>query len=115
GVVGSYDNIIMHLAGHTHVHRVTKGQPVGGHAFWEVETAALPDFPNQMRFIAVWDQDNGFLSIKAVGVDYQTQADPVAVYGRNRGGVDCASGWGQDGLGDPAQRNVNLWIVKPAL
>jgi 3',5'-cyclic AMP phosphodiesterase CpdA len=111
--VGGYDNVILHLAGHTHMHRVTKGEPPGGHAFWELETAALADFPNQMRLIEIWDQDNGFLSIKAIGVNYRTDGDDVAADGRKRGVVDYTSAWGEDGSGDPAQRNVNLWIAKP--
>ncbi len=99
-LLGSYPNVIMHLAGHTHLHRVSKGVPDdGGHPFWQLESAALADFPNQMRMIEIWDQDDGFISIKGIPLDYSTDGDPVAADGRKRGIVDRTSSWGWDGSG----------------
>ncbi len=111
--VGGYDNVLMHLAGHTHIHRVTKVEPVGGHAYWELETSALADYPHQMRVIEVWDQDNGYVTIRGIGLDYVDEGDPIAKDGRMRAIVDLTSGYGPDGSGDPSWQNVDLWIPKP--
>jgi 3',5'-cyclic AMP phosphodiesterase CpdA len=112
-LLGQYDNILMHLAGHTHVHEVRKIEPPGGHAYWELKTAALADFPHQMRVIEIYDQDNGYLSIRGIALDYSTEGDPIAEEGRLRGVVDFTSGWVPDGRGEQAARNVELWIKKP--
>lgn len=111
--VGGYDNVLLHLAGHTHVHRVSRAEPVGGHAYWEMETSALADFPHQLRVIEIWDEDNGFVAIRGIALDYVVDGDPVAEDGRRRAVVDFTSGFGSDGRGEPAWRNVELWIARP--
>jgi hypothetical protein len=108
--VGGYDNVLLHLAGHTHVHRVSKNAPPGGHAYWELETSALADYPSQMRVMEVWDQDNGFVAIRGIALDYGTDNDPIAEDGRRRSIVDLTSGFEEDRT---MQRNVELWIKKP--
>lgn len=112
-LVGGYDNVLMHLAGHTHVHRVTVAAPATGTPYFELETSALADWPHQMRFIEIWDEDDGWISIRAIGLDYSVEGDPVAAEGRSLGVLDVTSGWGVDGSGDPEQRNVALWVQKP--
>lgn len=112
GVVSSYPNILMHLAGHTHHHKVTKVEIPMATPYWEVETAALADFPNQLRVIEIWDLDNGYLSIRMIGLDYQTENDPIAADGRARGIVDLTSGWTPDGTGELTDRNVELYVKK---
>ncbi|WP_129349908.1 metallophosphoesterase [Sorangium cellulosum] len=112
-LVGEYDNVLLHLAGHTHEHRVTRAEPPGGHAYWELETSALADYPSQLRVLEIWDEDNGFVAIRGVALDYAVDGDPVAEEGRRRAIVDFTSGFGSDGSGDPAWRNVELWIERP--
>jgi hypothetical protein len=112
-LVGGYDNVLLHLAGHTHVHRVTRTAPRGGHAYWELETSTLADYPHQVRVIEIWDEDNGSATIRGVALDYAVDADPIAEDGRRRSTVDVTSGFGRDGRGDPASRNVELWIRRP--
>ena len=113
-LLSGYDNVIMHLAGHSHVHKVTRVEPAaGGRAYWELQTAALADFPNEMRLLEIWDQDDGFVSIRGVGIDYAVDDDPVATDGRSRAVVDFTSGWSEDGRGEVIDRNVELWIAKP--
>lgn len=111
--VGGYDNVLMHLAGHTHIHRVSKRAPEGGHPFWELESSALADWPNQMRVIEIWDQDNGFVMVRAVGLDFAEDGDPVVQDGRKRAIADYTCGYQVDGAGDPTHRNVELWFPKP--
>ncbi len=112
-LVGGYDNVLLHLAGHTHVHRVTHVTPSGGHAYWELETSALSDYPHQVRVIEIWDEDNGFAAIRGVALDYAVDDDPVAAEGRRRAVVDVTSGFGRDGSGAPSWRNVELSIERP--
>ena len=111
--LGGYDNVLLHLAGHTHEHRYFTVNPPGGHAYYELETASLADFPHQMNVIELWDEDDGHLAIKAIPFDYSVEGDPVAAEGREISVVDLTSGYGQDGRGDPKQRAVELWIPKP--
>jgi 3',5'-cyclic AMP phosphodiesterase CpdA len=114
-VLGEYPNLLMHLAGHTHVHRVTVVDPPAPTSapYWEVETSALADFPNQLRVIEVRDLDNGFLGIRSVVFDYQSENDPIAEDGRKRAITDFTSGWASEASGTASERNVELYVAKP--
>lgn len=112
-LVGGYDNVLLHLAGHTHVHRVTRVSPAGGHAYWELETSALADYPHQVRVIEIWDEDDGSVAIRGAALDYAVDDDPIAAEGRRRAVVDVTSGFGDDGRGEPSWRNVELWVARP--
>ncbi len=112
-VLGGYPNLLMHLAGHTHHHKAVVIEPMIGSPYWEVETAALADFPHQLRVIEIWDLDNGFLGIGAVAFDYQTEGDPVAEEGRALGIMDFTSGWQGDGRGLVTDRNIMLHVPLP--
>jgi len=113
--LGGYDNVIMHLAGHTHRLMADAITPPGGHAYWEVVTPSLNDFPAQMRVIEIWDQDNGSLTIRARAFDMVTEGDPIAEEGRTMGVADFTTGWEGDGRGTgPDQRNVELWLPAPS-
>ena len=112
--LGGYDNVVMHLAGHTHRLMVDAIAPAGGHPYWEVVTPSLTDFPAQMRVVEIWDQDNGSLTIKTLAFDFMTDGDPVAAHAHTLGVVDFTTGWEGDGRGTgPDQRNVELWIPAP--
>ncbi len=112
--VGGYPNVIFSMVGHSHRHAVRAITPAGGHAWWEVMSSAIADFPHQFRVLELYDQDNGWLMMRATCTDFSTDGDPVAAEGRARGVVDFVSGWlPSDGRGDVADRNVELWIPKP--
>jgi len=112
--LGSHPHVILQLGAHTHRMAVQPRTPMGGHAYWEVVSPALADFPHQMRLVEVWDQDNGFLTIRTVALDFATEGDPLAEEGRTRGVMDFTAAWSYDGRGDDAsQRNVELWIPMP--
>ncbi|MFO0611063.1 MAG: metallophosphoesterase [Polyangiaceae bacterium] len=111
-VLGGYPNILMHLAGHTHHHHVVPIQPMNGRAYWEMETAALADYPHQMRLIEIWDLDNGFYGIQSIAFDYSVEGDPIAAEGRKRGVADFTSGWQKDGSGAANERNIVLLVPK---
>ncbi len=109
-VVGQFDNVLLHLAGHTHIHRVRPVAPVDGHAYWEAESAALADFPHQMRLIEVHDMDNGSWMIRMIALDFSTEGDPIAAEGKALGVIDYTAGWESDARGEAESRNVELWV-----
>jgi 3',5'-cyclic AMP phosphodiesterase CpdA len=114
-LVSSYDNVVFSMVGHSHEHLV---RPVGtatGHQWWEVMTSAIADFPHQFRTIEIIDQDNGWISLKATCLDFAIDDDPVAKEGYLRGVIDYTAGHlPPPRLGEAADRNVELWIQKPA-
>lgn len=113
--IGGYPNVVFSMVGHSHENRVRAIKPAGtGHPWWEVMTAAIADFPHQFRVVEIFDQDNGWLMLRATAVNFSVEGDAVANEGRRRGVVDSTSGWlPDDGTGKPDDRNVELWIKKP--
>jgi len=112
--IGGYPNVVFSMVGHSHENRVRALEPAGGHAWWEVMSAAIADFPHQFRVVELFDQDNGWIMMRATASDFSVEGDAVAMDGRRRGTVDLTSGWlAGDGTGNPNDRNVELWIKKP--
>ncbi|MGC5020243.1 TIGR03767 family metallophosphoesterase [Micromonospora sp. DT47] len=119
-----YPNVILWVNGHTHRNEVLPharpaGAAVGG-GFWEVNTAAHIDWPEQSRIIELVDNLDGTLSAFCTIVDH---AGPVA-----RGGLSgtialaalsrelSANDWqGKADLrrGELPDRNVELLIPSP--
>ena len=112
--VGQYPNVLFSMVGHSHRHRVRAIEPAGGHAWWEVMTAAIADYPHQFRVVEIFDQDNGWIMMRATAVDFSIDGDRIAADGRKRGVVDIISGWlPREGDTNPNDRNVEIWIKKP--
>ena len=111
--VGGYAHVLAHVTGHSHIHRVHRRQQTGKNAYWELITSALADYPHQMRLIELWDRDNGFMSVRAVSLNYSTEGDAVAEDGRRRAIVDLTSGWVNDAGGAEKDQNVELYVPKP--
>lgn len=111
--LGGYDNILFSMVGHSHQHRVRAITPGAGHAYWEVMTSAVADFPHQFRVVEIFDQDNGWIMMRATCVDFAADGDPVSAEGRRRGIVDLISGWLPEDKVTPEDRNVEIWIRKP--
>lgn len=110
----SYPNIVYAITGHTHRNIVSWVGPDATQGFWEVQTSSLVEFPNWMRIIEINDEDNGYLSAQLVGLEFATDDDPVAEQGRKLAILDYVSDWGTDGTGGAPDRNVKLFIKKPA-
>jgi len=108
-------HVIGHIAGHSHIHKVrhVAAPAPATNGYWEVRTSAIADYPHQFRTIEVWDEDNGYLSIRSVAVNYATENDPVAEMGRTLGILDYTGHGVGAGQGEPKDRNVILWIKKP--
>lgn len=103
-----HDHIVLSLTGHTHEHVVRWVGAESG--FWEVQTCSLVEFPNQMRLVEIADEDNGYLSIQLVCVDFATEGDAVADEGRRMAIMDHTSGWGAGHEGTAEDRNVKLYV-----
>jgi hypothetical protein len=76
------------VAGHTHENEVLAcgsddGCPEGGN-WWEVNTAAVADWPQESRLIEVMDNGDGTLSI------FGTTLDHAAPYGVPRATADAS-------------------------
>ncbi|MEV1145076.1 TIGR03767 family metallophosphoesterase [Micromonospora sp. NPDC049799] len=119
-----YPNVILWVNGHTHRNEVLPharpaGAAVGG-GFWEVNTAAHIDWPEQSRIIELVDNLDGTLSAFCTIVDH---AGPAA-----RGGLSgtvalaalsrelSANDWqgrGDRRRGELPDRNVELLIPSP--
>ncbi len=126
-----FPNVVLWVNGHTHRNQVTPyrrpaGSPVAG-GFWEVNTAAHIDWPQQSRVLEIVANRDDTLSIFATIVD---QAGPLS----NRGKLDsptalaalsrelAGNDWqsrerpnpGEDGRrGTIADRNVELLLPAP--
>lgn len=112
--VGGYPNVVFSMVGHSHQNRVKLVGSTGKHAWWEIMTSALADFPHQLRTIEIWDQDNGFLMMRATNVNFSNMGDGLATEGRKLGVLDWTSGWSDEtGPGTPEDRNVEVWIATP--
>ena len=111
--VGGYPNVLFSLVGHSHEHRTKYITATTGHGWWEVMTSAIADYPHQVRVIEIWDQDNGWATLESTVVDFSAEGDPVTAEGRTFGIVDFVAGWIDDGRGEEAERNVELWIQTP--
>lgn len=101
-----FPNVVLWVNGHTHVnsvtaHRRAPGSPARG-GFWEVNTAAHIDFPQQARLVDILDNHDGTLSIFGTIVDSEAPLVPA--------GIDSPSAlaaWSRE-------LSVNDWQDRPA-
>ena len=96
-----FPNVVAWVNGHTHInqllgHARPAGSPVDG-GFWEVNTAAHIDWPQQSRLVEVADNRDGTLSVIVTIVD---TAAPPSYGGRLAGPLDLASLSRELGLND---------------
>ena len=71
------------------------------------------DWPHQFRTIEIFDQDNGWLMMRATCADFSVEGDPVAAEGKRRGTTDFTTGWLPTEAVTAKDENVELWIKKP--
>ncbi len=82
-------NLILWIAGHRHRNAVTafpspdEDRPELG--FWEVETASLRDFPQQLRTFEILRNSDGSVTIRAVDVDTVVVDGSPAATSRSHG------------------------------
>ncbi|MCP2343764.1 TIGR03767 family metallophosphoesterase [Actinomadura rupiterrae] len=115
-----FPNVVLWVNGHTHVNQVTPHPRKGGGGFWEVNTAAHIDFPQQSRIVELADNRDGTLSVFATVLDSaapessRSLTDPVSLASLSR--ELSANDW-QDTpahrRGTPEDRNVELLVPSP--
>jgi uncharacterized repeat protein (TIGR01451 family) len=136
-LLAQHPNVIAYVAGHTHEHQLlpcgstrTGGQGnrrfCTDHLWWEINTAAVADWPHQHRLIEVMDNRDGTLSIFGTVLDHASPATApgpgnasnfisrqLASIGRTFGFNDPQSG-PPNGEGDPRfDQNAELLIDDP--
>ncbi|MEK6272329.1 MAG: hypothetical protein AABM42_06745 [Actinomycetota bacterium] len=136
-LMAGHPNVIAYVAGHTHEHQLLPcGTPrslsggnrrfCGDRVWWEINTAAVADWPHQHRLIDVMDNRDDTLSIFGTVLDHASPAtapDPgsassflarqLAAIGRTFGFNDPQSG-PPSGEGDPLlDKNVEMLIDDP--
>ncbi|WP_169717358.1 TIGR03767 family metallophosphoesterase [Brucella thiophenivorans] len=123
-LLSRFPNVVLWVNGHTHCNRIwSHYDPRNNqHGFWEVNTAAHIDYPQQSRTIEIFDNRDGTLSIFAIIIDHsspssiirdgqQTAASLAALsleLAMNDPALDRAFR-----LGAPEDLNVELLIKKP--
>ncbi len=136
-LLATHSNVIAYVAGHTHEHALlpcgstrTTGPNnrrfCGNHTWWEINTAAVADWPHQHRLIEVMDNRDDTLSIFGTVLDQASPATApapgnaagfiarqLAAIGRTFGFNDPQSG-PPSGEGDPQlDQNVEMLIDDP--
>jgi hypothetical protein len=132
-LLNRYHNVIAYVSGHTHENDVrpcgsTSGCPAGGN-WWEINTSAVADFPQQDRLIEIMDNRDGTLSIFGTLLDFAAplgipasgssasgfSITTLASLGRAFGYNDPQAGMGAAAAarGDPPDRNVELVVDDP--
>jgi metallophosphoesterase (TIGR03768 family) len=82
-------NLILWIAGHRHCNAVTafpspdESRPELG--FWEVETASLRDFPQQLRTFEILRNEDDSVTIRAIDVDTMVEDGSPAATSRSYG------------------------------
>jgi metallophosphoesterase (TIGR03767 family) len=70
----NHRNVIAFVNGHTHHNSVEPLRASGGRGFWQINTAAHIDYPEQARQVEIMDNRDGTLSIFGTILD---QASPI--------------------------------------
>ena len=118
-----HPQVVAYVNGHSHRNQVwAHPREDGSGGFWEVNTAAHVDWPQQSRLVEVVDNRDGTLSIFATMLDHSGPAaygertgDPLVLAGLAR--ELSANDWQlRDGdlRGDVEDRNVELLVAAPA-
>jgi Ca2+-binding RTX toxin-like protein len=125
----NYPNVIAYVAGHTHEHRLIPFSRPNGSVWWEINTSATSDWPQQHRLIEVMDNQDGTLSIFGTVLDAASPAGipPADPDGDDTGDFtvnDLSSigrtlafndpdGGPPSGEGQPIDRNVEMLVGDP--
>ncbi len=83
-----FPNVVLWVNGHTHRNTVIPHRAPAGGGFWEINTAAHIDWPQQARVIELVDNRDGTLSIFGTVID---SAAPAAHDGRTDSPIMLAS------------------------
>jgi metallophosphoesterase (TIGR03767 family) len=118
----SQSRLIAWVNGHTHRNQIkAHARPDGTGGFWEINTAAHIDYPQQSRLLEVTDNRDRTLSIFTTILDHAGPADyrgdlssTVSLAGLSRELSVNDPQADLDAGGTPADRNTELLVRKPA-
>jgi hypothetical protein len=122
-ILHRYPNVVLWVNGHSHYNRVW-AHPDGSRktpGFWELNTAAHIDFPQQCRTVEIVDNRDGTLSIFGILLDHMAPATPgslptdplgLASISRELAANDPLIPYSGQ-LGAPSDRNVELIVQTP--
>jgi metallophosphoesterase (TIGR03767 family) len=118
-----HPNVVAFVNGHTHANTVIPhaNPALAGAGFWEINTAAHIDFPEQSRVIEVFDNGDGTLSIFATMVDHLAEPDTPALTPLGLATISRELAFNDPqvpaslGTGTPLDRNVELILGRPSL
>ena len=132
-LLGQFSNVVAYVPGHTHEHRLTPFIRPDKTTWWEVNTSAVIDYPNQSRLVEVMDNRDGTLSIFNTVVDHASPATaPEDCPDAPTPQDDCAAGFTEpelasigrtltyndpdndfSGIGRQRDRNAELLLEDP--
>jgi metallophosphoesterase (TIGR03767 family) len=122
GLLRTHPNVVALVNGHTHRNAVIPHSTDDGihGGFWEINTAAHIDWPEQSRLIEVFDNADGTLSIFGTIVDHMAAPDEagsltpsgLAAISRELAYNDPQHAPAA-GAGTPLDRNVELIVASP--
>jgi metallophosphoesterase (TIGR03767 family) len=123
-----FANVVLWMNGHRHLNDIQpRPDPAGRTAgFWEISTAAIADFPCQLRLVEVVAMGRESLAILTSMVDTDVPADPAQADGaddvtyltalhRELAANDPDAGFAWQDLSRPADRNATLLLPAPFL
>ena len=123
-LLDDYPNVLAYVAGHTHEHRLIPFTRSDQSVWWEINSSATADWPQQHRLIEVMDNRDDTLSIFGTVLDAASPAqqppegsaaafDPgqLASIGRTLSFNDPDNN--QSGEGTPNDRNVEMLLDDP--
>ena len=116
----AHPDVVAFVNGHTHRNAViAHPSPDGpGPGFWEINTAAHIDWPEQSRLIEVFDNADGTLSIFGTMIDHAAAPDEPALTPAGLASISRELAYNDpqhapvDGSGEPLDRNVELLIAR---
>ena len=124
-LLDAYPNVVAYVTGHTHQNRITPFPRSDGTTWWQLNTSATADNPNQSRLIEIFDNHDGTLSIITTLLDNASDAtapaagnastfaaNQLASIGRTFEYNDPQLGAGT-GEGQPTDRNAELLLDDP--
>ena len=91
-LIAQFPNVAAYIPGHTHEHRLTPFERPDGTTWWEINTSAVIDYPNQSRLVELMDNRDGTLSL------FNTVVDHAAPAAAPEGCADCAAAFDEPQL-----------------
>lgn len=103
--------VLATVAGHSHRNTISSRRRGGGPGFWQIVTASLVDFPQQVRMLRVREASGGGAVLETWMLD--TAPSKLADEARALAHLDAQGGRPARGRGGRGDRNVRLWRRAP--